>query len=915
MGLCLAAALVGFQACTDSYDLDEEGNTPSWLGQSIYAELQNPSSSKLKGTFSNYLRLVDDLGYAETLSKTGSKTVFAANDSAFARFFASNSWGVKRYEDLSDAQKKMLLYASMLDNALLVEMLSNVEGNDGVSRGMALKHQTSANVTDTITHLYGPADMPVNNSYWASHFANGIDVVMDNTRPMMVHFTNEQMVNNNITTGGSESDFEIITGQPYQEGLAFVFKNGIMAGGNDVTCLNGYINQMQDVVVPPGNLAELLRSSDDTKYFVRMLDRFCAPFYDATTTNNYNDLAQLNGWEKKDSIFAWRYFSNRSQGTNELTVDPNGTTISTDEVLTFDPGWNQYYSNYGTSLADIGAMFVPTDEAMVKYFVGDANTTGGGADIIKQYTSLENTEANLASNLDSLPKNVVVKFVNNLMNTSFVSTVPSKFGTIMDEASDPLGLEISDLHKTADGTYDVRIANNGVAYILDRVIPPISYNIVSTPALIEPNFSVINWAIQDKNTLNLTFYAYLQASTANYALFLPTNDAFDKFYVDPGSLISSVSGTSRARALHFYVTERNNRKTMNCSAWNYNPETGEVGDSISELTLTNVTTQLADILNYHTVVLEQGETFGTNHYYKTKHGGTVYVDNAAKGGHAMSGSQIDNGLVKPTITDVRDYSKTNGMTYIIDRIIQAPQNSVYATLKNASDNRFSEFMNLCEESSSDDVAEMIEWAWGSSASTNAKNRLTVFSSKDGSNVTLDYFVTFFNTYNYTVYAPNNEAMAEAYGKGLPTWDEVKAVKAQYEGTNSENTGKEQVQSMINEINRFIRYHMQDNSIYADNVIEEGEYQTSCTYGANNTYQKLKVTGGGGKLTVTDNYGNSQTIDANGTLMVNKMARDYKFGGTTSNRTIETSSFAAVHEISHPLNYRKSTDSYDYKRED
>jgi uncharacterized surface protein with fasciclin (FAS1) repeats len=57
----------------------------------------------LKGTFTNYLRLIDDLGYAETLAKTGSKTVFPANDEAFDRFYANNSWGVKRYEDLTDA--------------------------------------------------------------------------------------------------------------------------------------------------------------------------------------------------------------------------------------------------------------------------------------------------------------------------------------------------------------------------------------------------------------------------------------------------------------------------------------------------------------------------------------------------------------------------------------------------------------------------------------------------------------------------------------------------------------------------------------------------------------------------------------------------------------------------------------------
>ena len=164
MGLCLAAICGGFTACTDDYDLDDEGNYPSWLGGSIYEAMKNPENLQgengnvLKGTFNNYLRLIDDLGYAETLSKTGSKTVFPANDEAFDRFYAENAWGVRRYEDLTDAMKRQLLYSSMLDNALLVEMLSNVSnGATAVTPGQAMKHTTGANVIDTVTFLRNKA--------------------------------------------------------------------------------------------------------------------------------------------------------------------------------------------------------------------------------------------------------------------------------------------------------------------------------------------------------------------------------------------------------------------------------------------------------------------------------------------------------------------------------------------------------------------------------------------------------------------------------------------------------------------------------------------------------------------------------------------------------------------------------------
>ncbi|MGX8697525.1 MAG: hypothetical protein ACSW8D_14185, partial [Prevotella sp.] len=321
-GMSLAMVCGAFTACTDDYDLDDPDNYPSWLGGSIYEAMKHPenltssSGNVLTGTFSNYLRLIDDLGYAETLAKTGSKTVFPANDEAFDRFYANNAWGVKRYEDLTESMKKQLLYASMLDNAILVEMLSNIsETSTSVEQGQALKHTTGANVIDTITHLRGRADMPANNSYWEKYYDKGLYIVMDATRPMMVHFTEEQMTTNNITTRGDLSDFEVVTGTPYDESekSAYIFRNKIIHA--DVTCKNGYIHQMQDVLIPPGNLAEVIRNSGESDIFSRMLDRFSAPYYDGATTLNYNNYAIQNNLPEIDSIFEKRYMSSRSHST------------------------------------------------------------------------------------------------------------------------------------------------------------------------------------------------------------------------------------------------------------------------------------------------------------------------------------------------------------------------------------------------------------------------------------------------------------------------------------------------------------------------------------------------------------------------------------------------------------------------
>jgi uncharacterized surface protein with fasciclin (FAS1) repeats len=908
-GLCLAVISGGFLSCNDRFPLDDEGNYPSWLGSSVYEQLKNPNPEVLTGTFNNYVRLIEDMGYAETLGKTGSKTVFAANDEAFERFYANNAWGVRKYEDLTEAMKKQLLYSSMLDNAILVEMLSNVSYDaTSVTPGIAMKHTTGANVIDTITFIPGPAGMPKNNSYWQKYFDKGINLVMDATRPMMVHFTAEQLTNNSITTRGENSDFEVITGTPYndEENSAYIFRNKIING--DVTCKNGYIHQLQDVLVPPGNIAELIRTNGESFYFSRMLDRFSVPVYDAATTNNYNDFAQANGLPLIDSIFQKRYFSSRSQGS-DLTVDPNGAIVKS--VLPYDPGWNTYTNGMSGSnaLSDLAAIFVPTDEAMKTYFLPG----GSGSFIIDQYGKKENTEENLAENIDSIPQDIVQAFLDNLMKSSFVGTVPSKFGDVMDDASDPMGLSLDVLNKNADGTYDVKIANNGVAYMLNTVFAPNRYIAVSAPALLTDNMRIMNTAIQDGyngNTtvgLNQNFYAYLLAMSANYAFFIPTDKAFGQFYVDPTYLMHD-----QPRALRFYYQNRS--PYVFCSQWQYNPLTGEIGDSIGTVATSAFRSHLIDILNYHTVVLGEGEKFGTNEYYKTKHGGEIHFFE----GRVESGGQIDNRL-SPSFV-VKQYNQKNGVSYAIDHVIQAPQKSVYSVLGEYS--QFDEFNKLCNGYNED----LFFFASDKMKEVNQvtkKQRVKgyeLFVNEVG-HFGLDYDVKFFNSYNYTVYVPDNEAMKKAYALGLPTWSDVQAIYDEYhekweeqqtEGNYSEDViaARNKALAMLEEINAFIRYHFQDNSVYLDKNIEAGVYATACsdTLGVR---EKLTVSGANRQITVVDKSGQQVNISSTGSNVVNKMTRDYVFDKAAKTAgEIRTSSFAVIHQIPVALNSHAGTNRYD-----
>ena len=917
LGFSLAFVWGGFTACTDDYDLDDEGNYPSWLGGSIYEALQNPGSLQqsdkviLSGSFSNYLRLIDDLGYAETLAKTGSKTVFVANDEAFDRFYADNQWGVKKYEDLTVAMKKQLLYASMLDNALLVEMLSNISGtsSDPIVQGMALKHITSANVIDTITHMKWKGDMPVNNNYWAKYYDKGLHIVMDATRPMMVHFTEEQMTTNGITTRGTDSDFEVITGTAYDpaEHSAYIYRNKIISA--DITCKNGYIHQMADVLVPPGNMAQVIRNNSESSLFSRMLDRFSAPYYDAGTTYNYNDYAQANNLPLVDSIFQMRYISGYSQGSS-LMKDPNGVTQETG--LTYDPGWNNYDNGTGEDRnCDVAAMFVPTDEALAEFFIN-----GEGKFLIEEFGVKEggvvmNDLEHLQQNIDSIPLQNVQQLVDNLMKRSFVATVPSKFGHVMDEANDPMGISLEVLDRK-NNQYNVKIANNGVIYMLNKMFAPPSLVAVSAPVTLKSDMRIMNVAVNDGKKskpldLNLNYYAYLLAMSANYAFFIPTDDAFERYYVDPSSL-----GDDEPRALKFYY--QNKTPFVYCSAWKCLKNADgqwEIGDSIGRVTAANFNSQFKDILNYHTIVLGEGETLGSNgnKYYKTKHGGEILFEN----GVVKSGAQIEGSVPASGVTQI--YHQKNGKAYAIDHVIQAPQRSVLSVLEedSATTARFSEFLSLCNDFDMDELMAFASDRLSEKNEVTKKLRMAAYHAFAAKNGLTDN-VNYFNSYNYTVYAPDNEAMQKAYALGLPKWSDIKAIyepiQERYEREKAEKNisaevqaARDQALAMVEEINNFVRYHFQDNSVYADNVIDAGVYSTACT-DTLGIRQRLTVSGGNGKLTVTDHSGQTITIDANNSARyVNVMTRDYELN--KRQHVINNSSFAVVHQISTPLNFHSA----------
>ena len=182
-----------------------------------------------------------------------------------------------------------------------------------------------------------------------------------------------------------------------------------------------------------------------------------------------------------------------------------------------------------------------------------------------------------------------------------------------------------------------------------------------------------------------------------------------------------------------------------------------------------------------------------------------------------------------------------------------------------------------------------------------------------------------SAYNYTIYAPTFAAMQTAQQTmGLPTWKNVMAIVNNWEGVadqygfKSQSEAAEYVKEQLEKMTKFVRYHTQNSSLFADRYFKnydpetglttpEPAYSTFCSNSLG-IAQTLIVTGGDNKLIVKDASDTKVTVNAN-SGMANLIARDITTTENSSTygsyKSLETSSFVTVHGIDIPLCFNQN----------
>ena len=702
--IIIIGAFMFAASCTDNYYYDNK--EPEWLGASIYDYL------KTDGHFKNCVKLIDDLGYADVLARTGSKTLFVANDSAYTEFFKSNSWGVTSYEQLTLPQKKLLLYFSMVNNAYILETLSNYY--DGTfNEGTAMRRQSFLSPIDSVPFCLG--DKVATSPYWDYYRFKGMYLLSDNTAPSLVYFTKTFLDKYSLT----DEDFLVLTSGHTRTGNdAYLFNNKIIK--RDITCKNGYIHVLQSVLVPPTNMAQYISENSNSKIpdnfrtsiFSKLLDRFCAPFYDAKYTTDYKIVHP----EFTDSIFSKHYFASNGGVRNLPDAQHNLSSNAAPNLLPYDPGWNSYKAS--ALQADMAAMFVPSDQAMTEYF-----NSGIGAILKNRFGTWEN-----------VPDYIILPFIKRHMRSSLLESVPSRFSKMVDGENYTLPVVKSHIQKSYTGV-------NGVVYVTSAVYPPVDYISVYSPVLLSDNSTIMNWAINiSEKSVDGSYFAfyklYLNSLSSIYSLFIPTDEYFStNLYIDPIAY-----GQEKPGALKFWYNKIT--ASVNATVYKYDKTTKTLGDSVDLITSSAfIKNRLWNILDSHIVI---GNVENGDKYFITKANDIVKVDGSGVSMTVQGGADVaDNS--KAQVTNA--FKQFNGSTYFLNKQINPSLKSVYKILSETD--KFSMFYNLLNGVPDTCVAQIF--------------------AKQG----VDSRIKFFNAFRYTVYVPTNEAIQAAIDNNrITTWETI-----------------------------------------------------------------------------------------------------------------------------------------------
>ena len=742
--------------------------------------------------FGNFIRLVKEYPlWTDLLNGASDLTVFAANDNGWRRFYEENA-----------------------------KLPVSNPWYTATSYGALTANQKNALLAAAIIPARKVGEMS-NQGYLRVRSKDGIGSSV--WTPIL---TPEYCKANNITERDQEILFGSAVTTPWMSGTNII--------DLDYTCTNGYVELVSAPLVPLATMADIIRNNGRTKIFAHMME-----------------------------------------------------SVQQQQMLKFDPSDVGYSGE-----SDMAAMFVPSDEALWQFYTEEA-----GQLLLQNFYVTENaeeqmsyikptTQEELLQQIDRIPASVLSPLVNNIMMGSFKHSVPSMMTKIRDDAMEQLFC-----YEDVEQIDECLLACNGAVYIMNKVYGPKDYLSVIAPAYLTATNKVIRWGIYDQSYLELYYYAYLKNFQQDFLFFMPSDDAMQYCY-DP---ISMKSRTPRAIALR-YENASPGKMPIKSKCFRYIdpygiqvPNDGEsvgtvgrqIPGSAGTIQDADIISRLKDILLNHTIAGFGWQNINSNNEYYISLGGDVVKvvrdENGkiigAKGSFQLENERNGYTHATPDASICKVSSSfsglANGSTYLLDTPLASTYRSLWSILTDDmmeteskynpkgyteeawEANPFSAFYDLCTGKNLDVEnlilrSGLIDESLSDSEKRKALCKYLIFDSDNG----VDYnFALLIGNTPFTAYIPTNEAVMDAIGNGLPTWEEI---SSDVSGGLQTKEDSIRVQNKIQTLTDVIKAHFYYGMIIVDKEPFRLDYKSLAMDPNTLVSNKLLVENmGNGRMTVTD----------------------------------------------------------------
>ncbi len=413
--------------------IDEYYAAPANLEAPVYQQLQT------KGTFTQFLSLIDKAGYKQTLSTAGYWTIFAPTDSAFqkdtefAAFLQSKGFAGINAVDSVTAQG--IVQYLLVFNGFKKDRLDDYQSNLGWVTNAAFKRRTAyyTGFYNDTTSTGQPIKAIASNRNNQAIATAGTPyyVSTDNNNKYIPLFTSDYF----SSTGLLSSDYSAFyPGTPFS---GFNVGNAKVTQ-QDIPAENGVIHIIDHVVTPLASLDQYLRTKPEYSEFRSLLERFMVLFIqNADASHRYQVLTG-----KPDNVLVKVYSS----------------------LLSFSPNNENFFKlQDNDGQRDGWSMIVPRNDSILKYI----NTV-----LLENYPSV-----------NSLPLNIIADFLNSHM---WQTTLwPSKFSGTSNSLVETPHISYS------TNIIEKKMLSNGVFYGSNKVNEPNVFSSVYGKAYLNPKFTLM----------------------------------------------------------------------------------------------------------------------------------------------------------------------------------------------------------------------------------------------------------------------------------------------------------------------------------------------------------------------------------------------------------------------------------------